>query len=68
MTDPRTNLDDAIDIVHEIDRLRAVQRELRSAFARSDLDGGAKAAVDHPLFIQAAQALDILHDQLMGLI
>lgn len=63
-----TNLDDAIAIVDQIDRVRAVQRELKAAFARSELDGGAKAAVDHPLYLEAAAKLEELHDEMMGLI
>jgi hypothetical protein len=63
-----TNLDDAVQVVAEIDKVRAVQRELRSAFARSELDGGAKAALNHPLYLEAATRLDELHDELMGLI
>ncbi|QIG59022.1 hypothetical protein SEA_RUBYRALPH_14 [Microbacterium phage RubyRalph] len=64
----RTNLDDAIEIVAEIDRVRSVIRELKAAFAKSELDGGAKAAPSHPLYIQAQEKLDELHDQLMMVI
>ena len=64
----RTNLDDAAEIIAEIDTLRAVQRELRSAFARSELDGGAKAAPMHPLYADAEGRLAQLHDALMILI
>ena len=63
-----TNVDDAVDIISRIECLRAVQRELKSAFARSDLDGGAKAALSHPLYIQVQEELDELHDQLMMLV
>lgn len=64
----RTNIDDALDIVAEIDQVRAVLRELKAAFARSELDGGAKAAPRHPLYIQCEERLATLHDQLMLLI
>ncbi len=64
----RTNLDDALDIVAEIDRIRSIQRELKSAFAKSELDGGVKAAPRHPLFIEAQARLDALHDRLMMVI
>lgn len=64
----RRNLDDALALVEEIDRVRAVQRELRAAFARSELDGGAKAAPAHPLYIEAEARLAQLHEQLMLLI
>lgn len=63
-----TNIDDASEIVWKIDLLRGVQRELKSAFARSDLDGGAKAALSHPLYIQVQEELDELHDRLMTLV
>lgn len=64
----RTNVDDAADIVWQISIRRDIQRELKSAFARSDLDGGAKAALSHPLYIQVQEELDELHDQLMMLV
>lgn len=64
----RTNIDDALEIVHEIDRVRAVIRELKAAFARSELDGGVKAARRHPLYIQCEQHLEVLHEQLMMVI
>ena len=66
-TDP-TNLSRAADIVAEIDRVRGVQRELRAAFARSELDGGAKAAPAHPLYVDAEAELERLHAALMILI
>lgn len=64
----RTNLDDALEIVEEIDRVRSVIRELKAAFAKSELDGGVKAAPKHPLYIEAQEKLDQLHDQLMMVI
>lgn len=63
-----TNLDDARAIVAEIQQIRAVQTELRSAFARRELDGGARAAFDHPLYLDAVRALESLHDRLTQLI
>lgn len=66
--DPRTNIDDAIEIVSEIDRLRSVIRELKAAFARSELDGGVKAAPTHPLYRQCEARLEKLHEDLMLLI
>ena len=62
---PRTNLDDAKELVREIDKVRAVMRELKAAFARSELDGGVKAAPRHPLYIECEEALAALHEQLM---
>lgn len=63
-----TNLDDALLIVEQIDRVRSVQRELKASFARSELDGGAKAALSHPLYLDAEHELDSLHERLMLLI
>lgn len=63
-----TNLDRAVDLIEQIEQIRAVQRELKSAFARSELDGGARAALNHPLYVQAQAKLDELHDALMILI
>ena len=62
------NLADAMQIVEEADRVRAVIRELKSAFAKSELDGGVAAAPRHPLSIAAQARLDELHDQLMMVI
>ena len=62
------NLDDALAILDRIERLRALQRELRAAFVRSELDGGAKGALGHPLYIEAEDQLRSLHDQLMILV
>lgn len=61
----RTNIDDALEIVAEVDRVRSVIRELRAAFARSELDGGVKAAPQHPLYIECEERLAALHEQLM---
>lgn len=63
-----TNLERAAAIIAEIEQVRAVQRELRSAFAGSELDGGAKAAVEHPLYQDATRRLAALHEALMLLI
>lgn len=64
----RTNIDDAIEVVCEIDQVRAVQRELKAAFARSELDGGVKAAPSHPLYIECEERLATLHEQLILII
>lgn len=63
-----TNLERASELIEKIYTVRAVQRELKSAFARSELDGGARAAVKHELYIEAQAELDRLHDALMILI
>lgn len=64
----RQNIDDALEIVREIDEVRAVQRELKATFARRELEGGAKAALSHPLYLQAQTRLDELHEALTILI
>ena len=64
----RTNIDDAIELVREIGQARAVLRELKAAFARSELDGGVKAAPKHPLYVECEERLATLHEQLMMLI
>lgn len=66
--DRHSNLRDAIEIVAEIDRVRGVCSELKSAFARRELDGGVKASYMHPLYVQAQERLAELHDQLIVLI
>ena len=63
-----TNLEDALAIVAKIERVRSVQRELKAAFARDELDGGAKTALTHPLYVQCAAGLAELHDALKLLI
>lgn len=60
----RTNIDDALEIVADIQKIYSVQRELKAAFARSDLDGGVKAAPSHPLYAECERRLEKLRDQL----
>jgi len=62
------NLDKAVQIVAELDRLRAVQRELKAAFKNDELDGGWKAALDHPLYQQASERIAALQEDLKILI
>lgn len=63
-----TNLDRATELIDQMYDMRAIQRELKSAFAGRELDGGAIAAMKHPLYIQAEEKLRELHDDLMILI
>lgn len=63
-----SNLVRAKDIVHEIDELRALQRELKSAFKNDELDGGWRAALQHPLYLDAERAIEKLQEQLKILI
>ena len=62
------NLAIAIQLTWEIQQVRAARDELKSAFARSELDGGVKATYHHPLYIQAQERLTELHEQLMMVI
>lgn len=59
------NLWRAAHLVEQISEVRGVVAELKSAFARNELDGGVKATYDHPLYIQAQARLAELHEQLM---
>ena len=63
-----SNLEIATGIVREIEQVRGVVAELKSAFARNQLDGGVKAAYTHPLYIQAQARLAELHEQMMMVI
>ena len=62
------NLANAIQLTWEIQQVRAARDELKRAFALNELDGGVKAAFEHPLYIQAEARLAKLHDQLMMVI
>ena len=63
-----TNLIKAVELTDQIAMLRAVVREVRSAFHRNELDGGVQAAAEHPLYVQAETEIAKLHEQLMVLI
>lgn len=58
----------AEQIVGEIDLLRGVQRELKAAFKDDELNGGWKAALEHPLWGWAEQRIAALHEEMKGLI
>lgn len=62
------SLEKAMRIVGEIDLLRGVQRELKAAFKDDELNGGWKAALDHPLWGWAEQRIAALHEDMKGLI
>lgn len=62
------NLDQAIAIVARIAQCIAVQNELKRAFKDDELDGGWKAALTHPLYLQAEAEVSALRDELKGLI
>ncbi|QGZ16757.1 hypothetical protein PBI_DEWDROP_110 [Microbacterium phage Dewdrop] len=62
------NLEKAEELLMEIESLTRVQRHLKAAFQRSELDGGWKAAQDHPLYQLAQHKLERLYEQMRMLI
>lgn len=68
MADDHTNLDRAKEYIAEIHSLRNVQKELKNAFLDQELDGGWRAALEHPLYLQAQASIDALQEQLRLLI
>lgn len=62
------NLSDALGAVVLIDSLKRLQQTLKAAFKDDELDGGWQAALKHPLYIEAQEHIDSLHEQLKGLI
>jgi hypothetical protein len=63
-----TNFTRAVMIIDQLYDVRAVIRELKSAFARSELDGGVKGVLTHPLYLRAIEEQERLHNELMELI
>lgn len=62
-----TDLDDALHITARIAAVLALQVQLKAAFAKRELDGGALAALDHPLWARTVAELDSLRDELVQL-
>lgn len=62
------NLEDAKELIKEISELKEIQRRLKDAFAKDELDGGALAALDHPLYLQAAEEIKRLEEEFKQLI
>lgn len=62
------NLEKAKRIVTEIDQCRSVQQRLKDTFSRRGLDGGAMAAMDHPLYLEAQKRIDVLQEDFVVLI
>ncbi|UVT31281.1 hypothetical protein SEA_MARCIE_17 [Microbacterium phage Marcie] len=60
----RTLVDDAMEIIPEIQKLSMVQQEIKRAFARAEIEGGATAAFTHPLYLECESRLEVLRDQL----
>jgi len=63
-----SNLDKALGLVTDIARLKDVQRAVKNMFAHRELDGGVKAAFDHPLYTQAEKRIEELEEALIILI
>lgn len=63
-----TNRQKAQAIAVEMEELRTIQKELKGAFHESGLDGGWKAALQHPLYVEAEEELKRLREQMMLLI
>lgn len=66
--EPHSNLGKALSLVEDITKLRAVQKAVRDMFARRELEGGVKAAFDHPLYLQAQARIEELEEALIILI
>lgn len=62
------NLRKGAEIVYAIQSMRNIQRALKDAFAHRELDGGPKAAVNHPLYLQSERRIAQLEEELVGLI
>lgn len=63
-----TNLDQGMAISMEINALKTTQKALKDAFAHRELDGGPKAALEHPLYLQAQARIEELEEELTLLI
>ena len=67
VNDDYDDLDRAAEIVQEIDALIRVQKVLAGAFVHRGLDGGAKAAFTHPLYLKAQAQIVALEESLTHL-
>lgn len=67
-TDYYSNLEKGKRIVSEIEQCRGVQQMLKNAFAHRHLDGGALAALDHPLYLDAQKRIEVLEEEFTQLI
>lgn len=68
MFDPYSNLGKAVIIRKELAELQDVQKGLKAAFAHRELDGGALAALEHPLYLEAQRQIDKLEEEFTQLI
>lgn len=62
------DIDRAIDYAERIQRCRAAQNELKIAFVKRELDGGAKAAMTHPLFLRLQAEIDQAQNLMVHLV
>lgn len=63
-----SNLDKAIVITEDIRQCKAVMKALKDAFSYRDLEGGYKAALTHPLYLDAEAKVAELEEELTLLI
>lgn len=63
-----TDLEKAKALVKEIDELLQLQKTIKLAFAKDELDGGWKTALEHPLYLEAENQLQELFSEMKGLI
>jgi len=66
--DKWTNIDRGLEITARITGIIAMRTQLKAAFAGSELDGGALAAYDHPLWKSTDLELATLREALMLLV
>lgn len=62
------NIEKGIRLSEEIEQLKMMQKNLTSAFHHQQLDGGAKAALEHPLYLAAAERIQKLQVEMTLLI
>lgn len=62
------NLDKGKRIVKEIEACKGVQQMLKNTFATRGLEGGALAALDHPLYLEAEKRIRVLQEDFTQLI
>lgn len=62
------NLIRAREISAEIQALKQIQKDLKDAFHHRELDGGARAALTHPLYLDAEKKIAELQEALTILI
>jgi hypothetical protein len=62
------NVDRAIEISRRLSDIVLMRGELKRTFANRELDGGATAAYDHPLWVSTEREIEDLREELVGLI